>query len=66
MQDIVAIFLIVVWILGVISDFTLGGYIHVLLAAAVALIVWQMCRDRKNVINQTSKTDHEQRNHTNK
>jgi Family of unknown function (DUF5670) len=39
MLETIAIILIVAWLLGLVSSYTLGGYIHVLLAVAVLLIV---------------------------
>jgi len=43
-----AAILIVAWLLGFIWDFTMGGLIHVLLGAAVVLILVQHFKNKKN------------------
>ena len=45
----VAVVLIVVWLLGLISDQMIGGFIHVLLLAAVVMIVLQMVHGKKRL-----------------
>lgn len=35
----IAIILVVLWLLGLITSFTLGGFIHVLLVIAVIIII---------------------------
>ena len=42
-----AVILIVAWLLGFISDFTLGGFIHILLAAAIILIVIRLIQGKR-------------------
>ena len=42
-----AVILIVVWLLGLVSDITGGGDIHVLLLVAVILIIAQIVQGRK-------------------
>jgi hypothetical protein len=42
-----AVILIVAWLLGFISDYTLGGFIHILLFAAIILIVVRVIQGRK-------------------
>ena len=39
MMYTVAVVLIVLWLLGLLTSYTLGGWIHVLLAVAVILIL---------------------------
>jgi uncharacterized membrane protein YjdF len=46
MLEIIAIVLVVGWLLGVVSSYTLGGFIHILLAFAVILILWRVIRGR--------------------
>jgi hypothetical protein len=41
--------LAVIWLLGMVADFTIGGFIHVLLLAAVVMIVAQMIHGRKKL-----------------
>lgn len=44
-----AVILLVVWLLGLVSDLTVGGLIHLLLLAALVLIVAQLIHGRKNL-----------------
>ncbi|HEU4699008.1 MAG TPA: lmo0937 family membrane protein [Gemmatimonadales bacterium] len=41
--------LLVLWLLGVVTGFTLNGFIHVLLIIAVILAVLQLIRGRRAV-----------------
>lgn len=41
--------LIVLWMLGVVSSYTLGGFIHVLLVLAVIALVVQLIQGRRVV-----------------
>ncbi|HZR31708.1 MAG TPA: lmo0937 family membrane protein [Terriglobales bacterium] len=40
------IVLLVLWLLGVISSYTLGGFIHILLVLAVVALVFQLLTSR--------------------
>lgn len=42
----VALILIIAWLLGVVSSYTIGGYIHVLLVVAILLILVRLVRGR--------------------
>ena len=42
-----AVVLLVLWALGVVTSFTLGGFIHVLLFAAVVIVVMRVFRGRR-------------------
>ena len=42
----IAFILALMWTLGVVSSHTMGGFIHVLLIAAVALLVVRMIKGR--------------------
>jgi hypothetical protein len=46
MLEIIAIILVVGWLLGVVSSYTLGGFIHVLLLLAILLVLWRFIRGR--------------------
>ncbi|MGB7933832.1 MAG: lmo0937 family membrane protein [Gammaproteobacteria bacterium] len=35
----IAIFLLILWVLGLVSSYTMGGLIHILLVIAVVVIV---------------------------
>ena len=41
------VILLVLWLLGVVSSYTLGGFIHVLLVVAVILAVLQLVQGRR-------------------
>ena len=41
--------LLVLWLLGVVTAFTLGGFIHVLLLIAVILAVMQILAGRRTI-----------------
>jgi len=39
--------LIVLWLLGMVSSYTIGGYIHILLVLAVVSVAIQLIRGRR-------------------
>ena len=41
--------LLVLWLLGIVTSFTLGGFIHVLLIIAVILAAMQLLAGRRTV-----------------
>ena len=43
----VSIILLVLWVLGLVTSTTLGGFIHVLLVIAVVVIIINLLRGRK-------------------
>jgi hypothetical protein len=43
----IAIVLIVLWLLGLVSSYTLGGFIHVLLVLAVIVIAVNLVQGRR-------------------
>jgi hypothetical protein len=42
-----AIILLILWILGLVSSYTMGGFIHVLLLVALVAVVFQLFQGRK-------------------
>jgi hypothetical protein len=42
----IAIILIVLWALGLITSFSLGGFIHILLVAAIIMILIKLIQGR--------------------
>ncbi|HXA00037.1 MAG TPA: lmo0937 family membrane protein [Candidatus Dormibacteraeota bacterium] len=44
---IIFVVLFAVWILGVVTSYTLGGFIHILLLAALAVFTINMIRGRR-------------------
>jgi hypothetical protein len=41
--------LLVLWLLGVVSSYTLGGFIHILLVVAVILLILQLVQGRRAI-----------------
>ncbi|MGA2635308.1 MAG: lmo0937 family membrane protein [Terracidiphilus sp.] len=44
------VILLVLWLLGVVSSYTLGGFIHVLLVIAVVVLLIQLISGRRPVV----------------
>jgi multisubunit Na+/H+ antiporter MnhE subunit len=47
MLETIAIILIVLWLLGLASSYTLGGFIHALLVIAVVVILIRVIQGRR-------------------
>ncbi|MGD0816176.1 MAG: lmo0937 family membrane protein [Verrucomicrobiota bacterium] len=47
MLETLAIVLIILWLLGMISSYTLGGFVHVLLVVAVIMIIVRLIQGRR-------------------
>jgi hypothetical protein len=47
MLETIAIVLIIFWLLGLVSSYTLGGFIHVLLVIAVVVILIRVIQGRR-------------------
>ncbi len=45
----IAVVLLILWVLGLVSSYTLGGFIHILLVAAVILILVRLIEGRSPV-----------------
>jgi uncharacterized protein DUF5670 len=43
------VILLVLWLLGVVTSYTLGGFIHVLLVIAVIMAVMQLIQGRRTL-----------------
>ena len=44
------VILLVLWLLGVVSSYTLGGFIHLLLVVALVILVIQLITGRRPVV----------------
>jgi hypothetical protein len=44
------VILLVLWLLGIVSSYTLGGYIHILLVIAVVVLLIQLIQGRRPVV----------------
>lgn len=45
----IAIILIILWLLGVLTSYTIGGFIHVLLVVAIILILIRLIQGRNPI-----------------
>jgi hypothetical protein len=43
------VILLVLWLLGVVTSYTLGGFIHILLVVAIAVVLIQLITGRRTV-----------------
>ena len=43
----IAVILVVLWLLGLVSSYTMGGFIHILLVVALVVIVIQVIQGRR-------------------
>jgi len=43
----IAIVLVVLWVLGLVTSYTMGGFLHVLLVLAVVMILVQVIQGRR-------------------
>jgi hypothetical protein len=43
----IAVVLVVLWLLGFVSSFTMGGFIHILLVVAVIVVLVRIIRGRR-------------------
>jgi len=47
MLGTIAVILIVLWLLGLVSSYTMGGFIHVLLVIAIVMVLVRVIKGRK-------------------
>ncbi|MDO9141760.1 MAG: lmo0937 family membrane protein [Methylobacter sp.] len=47
MLESIALILIVLWIFGLVSAYTMGGFIHILLVIAVVVILMRVIQGRR-------------------
>jgi hypothetical protein len=43
------VILLVLWLLGMVSSYTLGGYIHILLILAIAVVLIRVIQGRRPI-----------------
>ncbi|SDA15773.1 hypothetical protein SAMN05216428_102122 [Nitrosospira sp. Nsp11] len=43
----IAVVLIILWLLGLVSSYTMGGFIHILLVIAIVVILLRIINGRK-------------------
>jgi uncharacterized protein DUF5670 len=49
MLTTILVLLIVLWLLGMVSSYTLGGFIHILLIIAIAVILIRVIQGRRAI-----------------
>jgi hypothetical protein len=47
MLETIAVILIILWLLGLVSSYTMGGFVHILLVIAIVVIVLRVIQGRK-------------------
>ncbi len=47
MLETIAIVLLILWALGLVSSYTLGGFIHILLVVAIVVILIRVIQGRR-------------------
>jgi hypothetical protein len=47
MLSTIAVILLVLWLLGMVSSYTIGGFIHILLVIAVIMVLIRLIQGRK-------------------
>ena len=43
----IAVVLLILWLLGLVSSYTMGGFIHILLVIAIVLVLVRIIQGRK-------------------
>jgi hypothetical protein len=49
MLETIAVILIVMWLLGLVSSYTMGGLIHLLLVLAIAVVLIRVIQGRRAI-----------------
>jgi hypothetical protein len=47
MLETIAVILVILWVLGLVSSYTMGGLIHILLVIAVVMILLRVVQGRR-------------------
>lgn len=47
MLETIVVILVIMWLLGMVTSYTLGGYLHVLLLVALVLVVIRVIQGRQ-------------------
>lgn len=47
MLETIAVILLILWVLGLVSSYTMGGFIHILLVIALVVIVLRVIQGRR-------------------
>lgn len=49
MLETLALVLIVLWVLGLVSSYTMGGFIHILLVVALVVVILRIIQGRSPI-----------------
>lgn len=49
MLETIAVILVVLWLLGMVSSYTIGGFIHVLLVVAIVMVLIRLIRGQNPI-----------------
>ena len=49
MLETIAVILLVMWLLGLVSSYTMGGFIHILLVLAIVVILLRVIQGRRPI-----------------
>lgn len=47
MLETIIVLLVILWVLGLVSSYTLGGFIHILLVVALVVVVIRVLQGRR-------------------
>jgi len=47
MLETIAVILVILWLLGLVSSYTMGGFIHILLVLAIVVILIRVIQGRR-------------------
>jgi hypothetical protein len=47
MLSLIAVVLIILWLLGLVTSYTVGGFIHILLVVAVIIVLLRVIQGRR-------------------
>jgi hypothetical protein len=50
MLGTIAVLLLILWLLGMVSSYTLGGFIHILLIVAIIVVLIRVIQGRSPVV----------------
>ena len=50
MLETLAVVLIILWLLGMVTSYTMGGFIHILLVCAIVMILVRIIQGRRPVL----------------
>ena len=49
MLELIAVVLVLLWLLGFVSSYTMGGFIHILLVLAIVVVLVRLIQGRRLV-----------------